>query len=92
MDFVLEKPFRGLILKYFDNKDLTGDPKILSKSSSVNHEFHEYGPTYNFGKFNDFGLQWTGFIRAPKSGEYTFSTQAADGVKFWLNKKLLICC
>jgi hypothetical protein len=49
-----------------------------------------YGPVDNFGQHNDFGMQWTGQLKAPVSGEYTFSIQVADGVKFWLNKKLLI--
>ncbi len=53
-------------------------------------EASHYEPVYNFGKINNFGLRWTGQLKAPVSGQYTFSIQVADGVKFWLNNKLLI--
>ncbi|MCD6346379.1 MAG: hypothetical protein J7L96_03060 [Bacteroidales bacterium] len=90
MDFVLDKAFRGLDLQYYDNPRLKGDPLSFSKAATINLDIGPLAPKYNFGQINNFGLRWTGNMKAPVSGKYTFTTQVADGVKFWLNNKLLI--
>lgn len=90
MDFVLERPFRGLKISYFDNQKLKGNPVKFSKSSSINLNSQDYSPEYHFNQKNNFGLTWTGNIEAPVSGEYTFSLKLTDGAKLWINKKLLI--
>jgi hypothetical protein len=37
-----------------------------------------------------YSVRWTGKIRAPRSGEYTFYTVSNDGVRLWINGQLLI--
>jgi len=37
-----------------------------------------------------FSVRWTGRLRAPETGEYELSTVADDGVRLWLDGKLLI--
>jgi alpha-D-xyloside xylohydrolase len=39
---------------------------------------------------DQFSVRWTGRLRAPESGEYDLSTVADDGVRLWLDGKLLI--
>jgi alpha-L-fucosidase len=39
---------------------------------------------------NDFDITWTGFIVPKYSEEYTFYTYSDDGVKLWINGKLII--
>ena len=39
---------------------------------------------------DQFSIRWTGRLRAPESGEYDLSTIADDGVRLWLDGKLLI--
>jgi hypothetical protein len=37
-----------------------------------------------------YSVRWTGKLRAPRTGEYTFYTVSNDGVRLWLNGQLLI--
>lgn len=39
---------------------------------------------------DQYSVRWTGKLRAPRTGEYTFYTFSNDGVRFWLNGQLLI--
>ncbi len=39
---------------------------------------------------NDFSIRWTGKFTAPKAGKYTFTTDSDDGVRVWLDGKLVI--
>lgn len=37
-----------------------------------------------------YSIRWTGELRAPVSGQYTFYCQVDDGIKVWVGKQLLI--
>jgi len=37
-----------------------------------------------------FGLRWTGWLKVPKSGKYTFHLNADDRARFWLDEKLVL--
>lgn len=37
-----------------------------------------------------FSVRWTGKVYAPETGTYTFIFVADDGVRLWVNKKLVI--
>jgi alpha-D-xyloside xylohydrolase len=39
---------------------------------------------------DQFSVRWTGRVRAPETGEYELATVADDGVRLWLDDKLLI--
>ncbi len=41
-------------------------------------------------KPNNYSVRWTGQVEAPVSGRYTFYTQSDDGVRLWVDNKLLI--
>lgn len=90
MDFIFEKPFRGLEMSYFNNPKLKGDPVAYEKSASINLDCKQYSPEYHFAMSNNFGLRWTGYLQAPASGKFTFSLKLTDGAKFWLDNNLLI--
>ncbi|MBP9750440.1 MAG: S-layer homology domain-containing protein [Candidatus Peribacteraceae bacterium] len=77
----------GLAATYYINAwDLTGSTYL------------RIDPTVNFG--NDFGVpglndenfsvRWTGQVKAPVSGSFTFSTLSDDGVRLWVNDALII--
>jgi hypothetical protein len=48
------------------------------------------------GKFNDtemedhFYVRWTGIVRVPKDGTYTFYTESDDGSRLWVNGKTVV--
>ena len=37
-----------------------------------------------------FSIRWTGFIQAPKTGDYTLATASDDGVRLWIDDKPVI--
>ena len=53
---------------------------------------------FNWGRRNIFGgvksekmsIRWTGLVRAPVTGDYAFSTYSSDGVRVWLDEKIII--
>jgi hypothetical protein len=53
---------------------------------------------FNFGtgtpgapvKTDNFSARWTGRVLAPKTETYTFQTKSDDGVRLWINGKLII--
>ncbi len=42
------------------------------------------------GVVTRFSVRWTGFLEAPESGDYTLHTFSNDGVRLWLDERLLI--
>ncbi|MBF9141457.1 PA14 domain-containing protein [Hymenobacter properus] len=38
----------------------------------------------------DFSVRWTGWLVPPASGEYTFHVTVDDGIRLWVNDKLLL--
>jgi len=39
---------------------------------------------------DDFTAEWTGFLEAPATGDYTFSGSADDGVRAWVDGQLVV--
>lgn len=39
---------------------------------------------------DDFAVRWEGFIEAPETGDYVFSTYSDDGIRLWIDNKLVI--
>jgi len=90
MDFVLEQPVRGVLVRYYDNQNLKGQPVSFSKSCGMTLDCKAYSPIPGILGINHFGISWNGNLQAPVSGNYTFTVQATDGVKLRLDRKLLI--
>ena len=80
----------GLTGTYFPRKDLTGD-KAMRSDSAVNFNFDGggQGPLPGIGPQN-FSARWTGRIEAPLTDTYTFTTVSDDGVRVWVDNKLLL--
>jgi hypothetical protein len=39
---------------------------------------------------DNFSVRWTGFVQAPVTGSFTFTTIADDGVRLWVNGQLVV--
>ncbi len=78
----------GVIAEYFDNIRLSGNPKIKRVDKNINFRWGNDGPD---GMKDDlFSVRWTGFIKAPESAEYLIGTVSDDGIRLWIDDKLVM--
>jgi len=79
----------GLIGEYFSNMDLTGTPVLKRIDKRINFQWDEKSPAENIGEDN-FSVRWTGYIKAPKTGDFVLSTSTDDGARLYFEDKLVI--
>jgi len=76
--------------EFFDNMTLTGVAKRFQTTNAVNFDWGSAAPMTG-GSFptDNFSARWTGdFIF--ENGNYTFTSTTDDGVKVWLDDRLVI--
>jgi hypothetical protein len=78
----------GLRAVYFDNVNLT-NPRVTRIDPVVNFDWGVGAPDPSIGP-ETFSVRWTGQVRAPATGAFTFYTTTDDGVRLWVNGQLLI--
>jgi uncharacterized protein (DUF1800 family) len=79
----------GLKAEYFNNRDLTGTPVLTRNEILVDNDYGLNSPA-SVVNVDNFSARWTGKILAPETGVYTFQTYSDDGVRLWINGKLVI--
>lgn len=79
----------GLNAEYYDNKNLGGDVKFKRVDKNIDFKFGDGGPGNGIGDDN-FSIRWSGYVKAPETGEFEFTTVTDDGVRFWFEDKLVI--
>jgi alpha-D-xyloside xylohydrolase len=81
----------GLTGDYYTGQNF--DTKVLSRvDSKINlllPKASTDGPVPGVGHDN-FSIRWTGQVVAPDGGPYSFVTHSDDGVRLWIDGKLLI--
>ncbi len=77
----------GLAATYYINAwDLTGTTYLrIDPTINFNNNFGVPGLNEE-----NFSVRWTGQVKAPVSGSFTFSTASDDGVRLWVNDTLII--
>jgi unsaturated chondroitin disaccharide hydrolase len=81
-------PGTGLSATYYDNLDFTG----TSVTRIEKKVFADYGlasPVPSIAP-TTYSVRWTGKIKPSFSETYTFHTTADDGVRLWVNHRLII--
>lgn len=78
----------GLTGEYYDNIDFTG-PLTIRTDSRVDFDWGAGAPDSSMGA-DTFSVRWTGLLEAPASGTYTFYARTDDGVRLWVDGRLLI--
>jgi glucose/arabinose dehydrogenase len=81
-------PSPGLRAEYFDSPDLT-HLKLTRVDATVDFRWEEGSPAPNLDK-DTFSVRWTGSVVPRYSQTYTFYTHSNDGVRLWVDAKLLI--
>jgi regulation of enolase protein 1 (concanavalin A-like superfamily) len=78
----------GLLGSYYNNMTLQGNPVAQRVDGPINAKWTVPVPA---GVSNEiFSVRWTGSVRAPVSGQYTFETLSDDGVRLWVNNLKMV--
>jgi len=78
----------GLTGKYYDNSDFT-NLMLTRVDPQVSFGWYKNAPISSMGVDN-FSVRWTGQVKAPTTGQYTFSTWSGDGVRLYVNNQLIV--
>jgi hypothetical protein len=78
----------GLEAEYYDNADFT-DLKITRVDPEINFDWTTKPPGGAMGP-DHFSVRWTGQVKPRYSEKYTFFTRSDDGVRLWVDDKLLV--
>ncbi len=80
---------QGLIAEFYNNKNLEGAIINTRHDSIIDFNFDDQPPIDKIGKDN-YSIRWQGFITPPQTRKYTFYTSSDDGVRLFIDNKLLI--
>jgi beta-glucosidase-like glycosyl hydrolase len=75
--------------EFFNNKNLEGDPVLTRNDKMINFDWQQGSPDAKVNN-NDFSARWTAQIVPKKTGTYWFKTTSDDGVRLFINGKMLI--
>lgn len=79
----------GLLGSYYQNKEFSGTPAFSRVDRSLNFKFETQVPV---GKLNaeNLGIRWVGKVIPKQSGTYIFQLSSDDGVRLFINNKLVV--
>lgn len=78
----------GLLGEYFNNADFT-DPKLTRVDPVVDFYWDSGSPAAALSS-DTFSVRWTGQLQPAKSEAYTLVARTDDGVRMWLDGKLIV--
>jgi beta-glucosidase len=79
---------RGLNVEFFTNKNLEGAPVFTRVDEEVNFDWGSGSPAPAVPA-DGFSARWTGKLLPPVAGKYRFGAIADDGVRIYLDGKLI---
>ncbi len=82
-------PGHGLRAEYWASQDFSGAPALVRTDASVNFDFGDGSPAAVI-PVDHFSARWTGTLVAPTSGRWELRLRADDGVRLWLDGKLVL--
>lgn len=80
-------PTTGLLATYFDNQDLTGSTAVRT-DSAVDY-YWPSNPAPGIAA-TTYSVRWMGQVQTVEGGAYQFRTYSDDGVRLWINGKLVV--
>ena len=78
----------GLKARYYDSKSLS-KLRLTRTDPAVDFSWGNGSPARSVAS-DTFSARWTGLVEPETSGTYTFHTQTSDGVRLWVDGKLLV--
>jgi beta-glucosidase len=79
----------GLKGEYFDNEEFKGKPAFSRADQHVDFHWGE-GSYREGGPADHFAVRWTGYFVPQAEDDYRFYVSADDGVRLYINSKLVI--
>lgn len=79
----------GLLSEYFTNKDLKGLPARTKIDTTINFSWEWDSSFENFPSDN-FSVRWSGYIKVDKTDNYSIDVSTDDGVRLYIDDKLVI--
>ena len=74
--------------EYFDNRKLEGDPELVRNDEEIDFNWKFKAPSSDLPT-NNFSARWTRALSFD-SATYRFSIRVDDGVRLWVDKRLVI--
>lgn len=74
--------------EYFNNKNLSGSPAVVRNDGSINFDWGTGSPAAGISADN-FSVRWHRVIDL-SPGRYRWTTTTDDGVRLWVNNRLII--
>ena len=68
--------------------DLEGKPVLSAIEQDVNRNWTLFGPSA-IGRNHFYSVEWSGYIKAPRTGEFLMGVEGNDGYRLYVNGKLL---
>lgn len=82
------RPSRPYTGEYFANRDLSGSPALVRQDSDIDFDWGNGSPGPGVPADN-FSVRWTNTLRLDR-GKYRFTTDTDDGVRLFINDRLVI--
>ncbi|ASR48673.1 glycosyl hydrolase [Paenibacillus kribbensis] len=79
----------GLRGEYFNNMNLDGSAALVRTDSKLDYNWRAAAADAKVNA-DQFSVRWTGKIRPQYSETYTFTTISDDGIRVWVDDKLII--
>lgn len=79
----------GLQAEFFGNRDLAGAPILTRIDKEVNFDWGTGSPAPGVVPVDDFSARWTGKLVPTVSGKYRLGAVTDDGVRVYLDGKLI---
>ena len=86
--FTPDEKYQGLKGEYFNNRDLQGKPVIERIDAELNFDW-PWSPAEGVNE-DEFSIRWTGFLISDKSFEGWLGLSSDDGIRMWVDDKLVI--
>jgi hypothetical protein len=82
-------PDRGLLGIYFNTPDCSGEFFKTRYDPTIDFDWGQSAPFADMNS-NGFSVRWVGRVVVSNSEHYTFHTVTDDGVRLWINNRLII--
>jgi beta-glucosidase len=79
----------GLTGQFYNSTDLSGTPVLTQNSATLHFDWNGGSPGAGVNA-TDWSAKWTGTLKVPATGVYTFATTSDDGSRLILNGQKLI--